>query len=128
MTHSRLAEEKCSARWTDGSAMFTIDASSTTISWAVAMTSNASPLWRCWGAPASAGRCVAPWCVAPAVALSSTVMRPPGASCTWYSSAQLVVLGPTRRAVPVRHIRVHPSDDLEVAAHLLEPLDQRVAF
>src|ERR1019366_3891260 len=34
MIHCRLSVEKCNARCADGSAMFTIVASSTTISWA----------------------------------------------------------------------------------------------
>ncbi len=42
-THSRLLPEKCSAFWTCGRATLTMVASSTTMSWAVAMTARARP-------------------------------------------------------------------------------------
>src|SRR5262249_54093004 len=45
-THSRLVPEKPSAVWMCGRATLTMVASSTTISWAVAMTSRATPRWR----------------------------------------------------------------------------------
>ena len=41
-THCRLASEMCSAFCADGNAMFTMEASRTTISWAMAMTARAS--------------------------------------------------------------------------------------
>ena len=42
ITHCRSMLEKCSACWAEGSAMFTIVASSTTISWASATTARIS--------------------------------------------------------------------------------------
>src|ERR1700753_3313057 len=42
MTHCRSVVEKPSARCADGSAMFTMVASSTTISWAIPMTARTS--------------------------------------------------------------------------------------
>ena len=57
MTHSRLPVLKCSARWIDGRATFTMEASSTTISWAVAITTSASPSrWGRAGSPSAARR------------------------------------------------------------------------
>ncbi len=40
MTHCRLATEMCRARWAEGSATMTTDASSTIMSWATAMTAS----------------------------------------------------------------------------------------
>ena len=42
MTHWRSVVEKPSARWAEGSAMFTMVASSTTMSWAIPMTARIS--------------------------------------------------------------------------------------
>jgi hypothetical protein len=42
ITHCRSVVEKPSARWADGSAMFTMVASSTTISWATPTTARTS--------------------------------------------------------------------------------------
>lgn len=42
MTHDRLAVEKCSGSWMSGSAMFTIVASRTTISWQVRIVASTS--------------------------------------------------------------------------------------
>ena len=41
MTHCRSATEMCSARWADGRATMTTEASSTIMSWATAMTARA---------------------------------------------------------------------------------------
>ena len=41
MTHCLSATEMCSARWADGRATMTTEASSTIISWATAMTARA---------------------------------------------------------------------------------------
>src|SRR6266550_1293455 len=49
-THSRLVAVKCSDRWIDGSATLTMATSSTTISWATAMTASANPRRRGCGA------------------------------------------------------------------------------
>jgi hypothetical protein len=43
ITHSRFDPEKCSAAWMCGSATVTMVKSSTTMSWAVAMTASARP-------------------------------------------------------------------------------------
>ena len=52
-THSRLVPEKPSAVWMCGRATLTMVASSTTISWAVAMTASARPSRR-WPPAAAA--------------------------------------------------------------------------
>jgi hypothetical protein len=46
-THDRPVLLKCRARWMCGRAVITIEASRTTMSWAMAMTARASPR-RCW--------------------------------------------------------------------------------
>src|SRR6185369_15889946 len=54
-THSRLLPEKPSAVWMCGSATLTMVASSTTMSWAVAITTRARPRLR-WRAPSAPAR------------------------------------------------------------------------
>ena len=64
-THCRSATEKCSARCAEGSAMFMIVASSTIISWAIAITARISHRLGSGGAAARragpAGRAAAIW-------------------------------------------------------------------
>ncbi|HEY2281682.1 MAG TPA: hypothetical protein VGI00_25255 [Streptosporangiaceae bacterium] len=48
MTHWRSGVEKPSARWAEGSAMFTMVASSTTMSWAIPMTARISQRRGSW--------------------------------------------------------------------------------